>query len=153
MPVFLLRVFPLAAVFMLSSAVIGSAGEIYTTDGGVAINGYDPVAYFTDHKPVKGSDKYTAVHEGATFHFASAKHRDAFTANPEHFAPQYGGYCAYGTAQGHKAPTEPQAFTIADGKLYLNYNDNVATRWRADVDGNIEKANANWDTVKKEPAP
>lgn len=145
---------PLAAAtaLALSTASIALADEIYATNG-VAINGYDAVAYFTDHKPVKGSDKFTATYKGTTFYFASAAHRDTFAGNPEHFAPQFGGYCAYGTADGHKAPTEPQAFTVVDDKLYLNYNDRVMQTWRTDIGGYIKKANANWDTVKEQPAP
>lgn len=128
---------------------IASAGEIFTTDG-VAIHGYDPVAYFTDHSPVKGSKNFTATFEGATFYFASAAHRDEFKADPAHYAPAYGGFCAFGTAQGHKAPTEPQAFTIANGKLYLNYNDDVMKTWRQDIPGYIQKANDNWGDVRQQ---
>lgn len=142
-----------AVVFStLTAATSASAGEIYATNG-VAINGYDAVAYFTDHRPVKGSDKFALTYQGATFYFASAVHRDAFAKNPKHFAPQYGGFCAFGTAQGHKAPTEPQAFTIVDDKLYLNYNDQVLKTWRADTGDNIKKANANWGAVRTQPAP
>src|SRR5262245_47118602 len=117
------------AALAISTASIAAADEIYTTNG-VAINGYDAVAYFTDHKPVKGTDQFTAVYKGAIFRFASAAHRDAFASDPEHYAPQYGGYCAFGTAEGHKASTEPQAFTVVDNKLYLNYNDDVMKAWR-----------------------
>lgn len=152
MTVLLRKILPLASALTLSLAANVFAEEIFAT-GGVAINGYDPVAYFTDHKPVKGSEKYTASYQGATFRFASAAHRNTFTADPAHFAPQYGGYCAFGTAQGHKAPTEPQAFTVVGDKLYLNYNDSVLNTWREDVAGNIAKANSNWDTVKAQPEP
>ncbi len=148
------RFLPLAgaAALALSAASIAFASEIYATNG-VAINGYDAVAYFTDHKPVKGSDKFATTYKGATFYFASAAHRDAFASNPGRYAPQYGGYCAFGTAEGHKAPTEPQAFTIVDDKLYLNYSDDVAKTWRTDIGGYIKKANANWETVKAQPSP
>lgn len=140
----------LFALIMSTSA--SYADEFFSTDG-VAINGYDAVAYFSDRKPVKGSAAFTTIYRGVTFHFASAAHRDAFAKNPENYAPQYGGYCAFGTAQGHKAPTEPQAFTVIDGKLYLNYNDDVRKTWRTDVGANIKKANDNWASVKKQPAP
>lgn len=76
-----------------------------------------------------------------------------FASDPTHYAPQFGGYCAFGTAKGHKAATEPQAFTVVDGKLYLNYNDDVLNSWRKDIPGYIAKANANWGTVKTQPAP
>lgn len=149
-----IRILPLAATAALTLAAASTAfaDEIYTTNG-VAINGYDAVAYFTDHKPVKGSDKFVTSYKGATFYFASAAHREAFVKDPEHYAPQYGGYCAFGTAEGHKAPTQPQAFTVVDDKLYLNYNDKVLETWRSDVDGYIKKANANWETVSAHPAP
>jgi YHS domain-containing protein len=150
----ILRLMPVAAatVLTLSAVSVASADEIFTTNG-VAINGYDAVAYFTDHKPVKGSNKYTTSFKGATFQFASAAHRDAFAKDPERYAPQYGGYCAFGTAQGHKATTEPQAFTVIDQKLYLNYNDAVRAQWQSDTGGYIEKADTNWDKVKAQPAP
>ncbi|KAA1177174.1 YHS domain-containing protein [Rhizobium tropici] len=151
---FIPRIVPIAAatVLALSSASIAFADEIYVTNG-VAINGYDPVAYFTDHKPVKGTQEFSTSYKDATFYFASASHRDAFAKDPEHYAPQYGGYCAYGTAEGHKAPTQPQAFTVVDDKLYLNYNDKVLGTWRSDISGYIKKANTNWDAVRAQPAP
>ncbi|CZT37132.1 YHS domain-containing (seleno)protein [Rhizobium sp. 9140] len=152
MTVLLRQILPLASALTLSLSANVFAQEIFAT-GGVAINGYDPVAYFTDHKPVKGSEKYTASYQGATFRFASAAHRNMSTADPAHFVPQYGGYCAFGTAQGHKATTEPQAFTVVGNKLYLNYNDSVLKTWRQDVSGNIAKANANWETVRAQAAP
>ncbi|QWW71296.1 YHS domain-containing (seleno)protein [Rhizobium sp. WYJ-E13] len=154
MTFFVPRILPMAAaaLVVLSTASIACADEIYATNG-AAINGYDAVAYFTDHKPVKGSQEFSTSHKGATFYFASAAHRDAFAKNPEHYAPQYGGYCAFGTAQGHKAPTQPQAFTIVNDKLYLNYNDEVAKTWRSDIGGYVKKANANWDAVRAQPAP
>lgn len=151
---FIPRILPVAAAAILaaSSASIALADEIYATDG-VAINGYDAVSYFTDQKPVKGTREFSTSYKGATFYFASAAHRDAFAKDPGHYAPQFGGYCAYGTAEGHKAPTQPQAFTVVDDKLYLNYNDDVARKWRSDVDGYIRKANANWEAVRAQPAP
>ncbi|PYE87270.1 YHS domain-containing (seleno)protein [Phyllobacterium leguminum] len=145
-------ILPFVVALTLSSVSTAFAAEIFTTNG-VAINGYDPVAYFTDHKPVKGSDKYSATYQGATFRFVSAAHRDAFSANPGHFAPQYGGYCAFGAAQGYKASTEPQAFTVVDNKLYLNYNDSVLKTWKQDVSGYIKKADANWGKVRVQPDP
>lgn len=148
------RLTPLTAATALTLLAVSGAfaGEIFTTNG-VAINGYDAVAYFTDNKPVKGSNKYTTSFKGATFQFASAAHRDAFAKDPERYAPQYGGYCAFGTAQGHKATTEPQAFTVVDQKLYLNYNDDVRETWKKDVTGNIKTADANWDKVRVQPEP
>ena len=114
----------------------------------LALKGYDPVAYFTEGKPVQGKPEFTARHEGATYRFASAANRDAFLAGPGKYAPQYGGYCAYGLASGYKAPIEPDAWTIVDGKLYLNYNQSVRSRWSSDIPGFIRKADANWPSVR-----
>lgn len=116
--------------------------------GGKAIRGYDPVAYFTESKPVLGDSAITYSYQGATWQFASAKNRDAFKANPAQYAPQYGGYCAYGTADGHKAPTQADAWTIDNNKLYLNYNTNVQKAWNKDRPGFIQKADANWPGLK-----
>ena len=114
----------------------------------VVLKGYDPVAYFTEKKPVPGKAEFTARHEGATYRFASAANRDTFAAAPQGYAPQYGGYCAYGMASGYKAPIEPDAWTIVDGKLYLNYNQSVRSRWSGDIPGFVRKADANWPTVR-----
>jgi YHS domain-containing protein len=141
-----------STAFLLAAPGLLHASEIYVTDG-VAINGYDPVAYFTEHKPVKGSGRFMASHQGAKFHFSSQSNRDAFVRSPERYAPQYGGYCAYGLARGYKATTEPQAFTIVDDKLYLNYNDEIMNTWRGDTSGYVGKADANWNTVRHEPSP
>ncbi len=117
---------------------------------GLAIEGYDPVAYFTERKPVKGAPEFRTEFQGATFQFASADHRERFAADPEQFAPQYGGYCAYGTAKGYKAKIDPEAFTVVQGKLYLNYSDAVQTRWLSDIPGYIQQADANWPEVQKQ---
>ena len=130
-------------------AVNASAGEFFERNG-VAISGYDLVAYFDEEKPVKGVPEFRAEFRGSTFQFISAAHRDAFAADPEKFSPQYGGYCAYGTAKGYKAKIDPEAFTVVQGKLYLNYSDAVQTRWLSDIPGYIEKADANWPEVQKQ---
>lgn len=121
--------------------------EYFETDG-VALRGHDPVAYFTEHKAVKGSAEYAAEFEGSTFHFASRVNRDAFVADPAKFAPQYGGFCAFGLARGYKATTDPSAFSVVDGKLYLNHSPEVQARWGADVAGFVTQADANWPAVR-----
>ena len=147
---------PLTIALSLSalsvSAMVGPAyagqAEIYTGEiKGVAINGYDPVAYFTDEKPVAGSADITADWKGATWRFSSVENRDTFLADPEKYAPQYGGYCAYAVSSGYTASTDPSAFSIVDGKLYLNYSQGVRTQWSKDTSGYISKANANWPKV------
>jgi YHS domain-containing protein len=125
------------------------AGEVNVQDG-VAIKGYDPVAYFTDNKPVKGVAAYTADYDGATFEFASEEHRRLFVAMPDKYAPQFGGFCAYGTAAGHKADVDPAAFSIVGGKLYLNYSTEVKATWAQDIPGYLRKAEEAWPAVSQQ---
>ncbi len=120
-------------------------GRVFTgIVDGVAVGGYDPVAYFTEKRPVKGSPQITATHAGAEWRFASEENRDAFLAEPAKYAPAYGGYCSWAVAQGKLAKGDPQNWDIVDGRLYLNYNDNIQSRWRADIPGFIDKARKNW---------
>ena len=126
-----------------------AAGEFFEKDG-AALRGYDPVAYFKDRQPVKGAAEHKAEYKGSTFHFASQANRDAFVADPTTYAPQYGGYCAYGTASGYKAAIDPAAFTVVNGKLYLNYNRDVQKEWSKDVPGFIVKADKNWPNVSSQ---
>jgi YHS domain-containing protein len=123
------------------------AGDYFEKDG-VAIGGYDPVAYFTEMKPVKGSDRYRTEFQGSTFLFASAENRETFLAQPEKFAPQYGGYCAFGMAKGYKAAIDPAAFTVVGDKLYLNYNGTIRALWVLDIPGYVKKADRNWPEVR-----
>jgi YHS domain-containing protein len=139
----------LALLVLLAGAARAGAGEFYEREG-VAIKGYDPVAYFTEGKPVAGSPEHTFVYKGSTFRFASPANRDAFAADPEKYAPQYGGFCAFGAAGGYKAKIEPDAFTIVDDKLYLNYNDGVQKQWRKDIAGFVAKADAKWPEVSRQ---
>jgi len=136
----------LACILLAVSASAFAQNNVDSS--GLALQGYDPVAYFTDKQPVRGKAEFTAQHEGATYRFASAANRDAFAAAPAKYAPQYGGYCAFGLASGYKAPIEPDAWTVVDGKLYLNYNRSVRSRWSTDIPGFIRKADANWPTVR-----
>ena len=117
------------------------------TSGGVAINGYDPVAYFTESKPVKGDPAITSDWEGATLQFASAENKAMFDGDPEKYAPKYGGYCAYAVSKGATAPTDPEAWTVHEGRLYLNFSVDVRGLWRQDIPGNVAKADANWPGV------
>lgn len=131
-----------------SSTAPSQTAPIFTgLVAGVAVGGYDPVAYFTEKKPVVGKADITLVHEGATWRFASTTNRDAFKAAPAKFAPQYGGFCAWAIGQGYTAKGDPNVWSITDGKLYLNFNQSVQRSWNQDVPGNISKANANWPRV------
>lgn len=122
------------------------AGD-YFEKGGVAIRGYDPVAYFTIGKPVKGTAAHRFEYRGSVFLLSSAAHRAAFARDPEKYAPQYGGYCAFGVAGGYKAAIDPAAFSIVDGKLYLNYNRDVQKQWAKDAAGFIGKADRAWPST------
>jgi YHS domain-containing protein len=138
----------LASLVFSLAATAHAAGENNVDSSGLALKGYDPVAYFTEKKPVAGKAEFTARHQGATYRFSSAANRDAFAAAPEKYAPQYGGYCAFGAAGGYKAPIEPDAWTVVDGKLYLNYNQSVRRQWSSDIPGFVRKADANWPSIR-----
>lgn len=133
----------------------GLAGTLHAVEpvnttffGNLAIKGYDPVAYFTKGKPVKGSKEHTWEYRDASWRFSSEKHRDLFAENPETYAPQYGGYCAWAVSQGDTADIDPEAWSIVDGKLYLNYNQKIQQRWEQDIPGFIEKADRNWPDLR-----
>ncbi|MBA5778962.1 YHS domain-containing protein [Stappia sp. F7233] len=151
------RKFAVAAAFAIALMGQASADEVLYgktlvntlySDEGVAIRGYDPVAYFTEGKPVKGSKEHHFDYKGATWVFASAHNRDLFAAHPEKYEPAYGGYCAFGAGNGYLVKTEPEAFTIVDGKLYLNYNVDVSKKFNADLHGRIALAEKNWPELK-----
>ena len=116
---------------------------------GVAVKGYDVVAYFTDGKPVKGSPEFTHWWQGATWQFASAEHRAAFARDPAKYAPQYGGYCAYAVSQGDIVDVDPRQWKIVDGRLYLNANVLAQTLWVRDPAGHIKKGDANWPLIPR----
>jgi len=124
-----------------------SAQAVYTEDG-VAIRGTDPVAYFTEGRPVRGSAEHVAEWNGATWQFASAQNRDAFLADPEAYAPQFGGFCAWAVAEGYTASIDPDAWRIVDGRLYLNYSRRIQRRWERDIPGNISRGEANWPGLR-----
>jgi len=115
--------------------------------GGVAIGGYDPVAYFTDHKPVKGDARFQHEWSGAKWRFASADHLEKFKADPTRWAPRYGGFCAYAVAKGDRVDVDPEAWAIVDGKLYLNYDLEIRKTWLEDTDGYIRRADEHWKTL------
>jgi YHS domain-containing protein len=112
-----------------------------------AINGYDTVAYFTVGKALKGEDSLVTEWRGAKWKFSSQANLDLFKASPEKYAPQYGGYCAFGVAQGHLVKVEPDQFTVRDGKLYLNYDADVQAQWLRDTAGFIKEADAKFPAL------
>lgn len=134
------------AVAAFAPKAMAMTAQVYT-EGGIAIDGSDAVAYFDGNGPVAGDPAITHEYMGATWQFSSEANRDAFAANPEAYAPQYGGYCAYAVSQGYTASTVPEAWSIVDGKLYLNFSTGVRRRWERDIPGHIAAANANWPSV------
>lgn len=132
---------------LMATILFAQKAAVFNTNG-IAIKGYDVVAFFTDKKPMKGDTAFKVNWQNADWLFASAAHRDSFTANPEKYAPQFGGYCAYGTADGHKAPTETNTWTIVNDKLYFNYNKQVQAMWMKDQPHLIEKANEQWRLIR-----
>lgn len=142
-----------AAVAPVHAFDARAKAAVNTNADKIAIGGYDPVAYFTNNKPVAGSSAFKAAHEGATYQFASAANRDAFVKEPAKFTPQYGGFCAYAASLGYKADVDPTAFKIVDNKLYLNYNHAVNKNWSTDQANYIKKADGKWSSIKdKAPA-
>ena len=136
-----------AAMALFTAQAVSAAEPVYQSFLGTAIDGTDPVAYFTEGRPVEGSSDFKHEWNGATWRFKNAENRDLFAANPEKYAPQYGGYCAWAVSQGYTASTDPEAWKIVDGKLYLNYSKDVQATWERDVPGNISKADGNWPKV------
>jgi len=152
-PAAFVRILAIAAVIttLISDSRPVNASEINASGwSGAAIDGTDPVAYFTEGRAVEGSKTFTMKWRGATWRFASADNLAAFKAAPEKYAPQYGGYCAWAVSQGYSAKIDPEAWKIVDGKLYLNYSKGVQRRWQQDMAGNISKGDANWPKVRAE---
>lgn len=133
---------------LLSSGVYAQNIKYFNTNGN-AIKGYDPVAYFLQNKAVEGSDENNYDWNGSKWRFTSKANLDSFKLSPEKYAPQYGGYCAYGCSENHLAPTDPNAFTIVDNKLYLNYSLKVKELWLKDTTGKIKAADGYWPALNK----
>ena len=144
----LFAVLLLQTVTALTAAPAAAKDPVYTgIFSSLAASGYDPVAYFVEGRPVEGRKAFEFEWNGATWRFATADNRAAFEADPEKFAPQYGGYCAWAVSQGTTASTDPEAWRIVDGKLYLNYSKSVQSTWVQDIPGNIAKADGNWPGI------
>ncbi|PCJ70560.1 MAG: YHS domain protein [Rhodobiaceae bacterium] len=132
---------------VVSAAQPGAHQPVFT-ENGVAIRGTDPVAYFTEALPVEGKPEFQTDYQGVVWHFANAENRDAFIADPEKYSPAYGGYCAYALSLGtYKVATDPDAWSIIEGRLYLNKTPVVKTIWETDIPGNIEKSESNWTSL------
>jgi YHS domain-containing protein len=137
-------------LFILATAfAYAQQPEIFSTEAG-AIQGYDPVAFFKESKPVMGKKEFSFSWNEASWYFSSEENLNLFKADPAAYAPQYGGWCAYGTAAGHKSPTEPDTWSIVNNKLYFNYNSAVKKLWNKNQKGLIDQADKNWPRLKKE---
>ena len=139
----------IVGLFTVVATPAAAKDQVYQSFLGTAIDGTDPVAYFTEGRPVEGSSEFTHEWNGAKWRFSSAENRAKFVAEPEKYAPQYGGYCAWAVSQGYTASTDPEAWSIVEGKLYLNYSKGVQKQWEADIPGHIAKADQNWPEVLK----
>lgn len=143
------------AVVFLGTATAMAAEPVNTLEkklfgykpSGIAIRGYDTVAYFTEGKPVKGVEAFSTQWMGADWLFSSQENLDRFLESPDDYAPQYGGYCAYGVAQGYLVKIEPDQWSIVDGKLYLNYDSDVQKKWQQDIPGFITQADSDFDSL------
>ncbi len=149
-------VVPMAKAFLVLMLYVNSgmgaamAGEINTTWFGIAMEGYDPVSYFTEGQPQKGTKEFSYQWKDATWHFSSAKNRDLFASNPEAYAPQYGAHCANGLSLGHKVSGDPHLWRMIDGKLYLYFAERGRKRWSSNTDQWIQDANGHWTVLRDE---
>lgn len=134
-----------ALMLFAALSTIAAAKELHNLDrSGVAIQGYDPVAFFTDNRPVKGNPQFQSEYRSVKYYFASAEHKAAFDKEPAKYEPQFGGYCAYGASQGHKAPVKIEAWQIVNGRLLMQYDLGVKDEFNKDQQGNLRKADQNW---------
>ncbi|MEO6733553.1 MAG: YHS domain-containing (seleno)protein [Ferruginibacter sp.] len=144
-----MKLFSISLLALITCTACYAQDVKYYNNKGTAINGYDPVAYFLQNKAVTGTDIYSMDWSGSKWKFNSQASLDSFKLAPEKYAPQYGGYCAYGCSENHKAPTDPNAFTIVGNKLYLNYSLKVKEFWLKDTVGKIKAADGYWPALNK----
>jgi YHS domain-containing protein len=140
--------FGLAVLVLAAGLFAGPALAADVQHSTPGLGGYDPVAYFTDAKPIRGSGYHTAVYEGIVYAFANAEHRTMFLANPQKYLPAFGGYCAYGVAIGKKFVADPEVWKVEGGTLYLNLDRGIQAKWEKDIPGYIKKGNANWTDIR-----
>lgn len=141
-------VFSILSISAYAQDVTGLRKKHFNLDDGIAIKGYDPVAYFTQNKAVKGSKDFAVYHQGVTYYFSSAANKESFKANPSKYEPEYGGWCAYAMGEkGEKVSVDPETFKILNGKLYLFYNkyfNNTLKDWNKNEATLKKNADANW---------
>ena len=135
-----------APALLIARPALARESEVYQ-EGGIAIDGSDPVGYFTQNGPVRGKPDFTVQYKGATWRFADQGSADAFAANPSAYEPQFGGYCAWAVSRGYTASTVPEAWTIHNDKLYLNFSRRIRRKFERNLEENIARAEANWPQV------
>ena len=143
-----MRNIALTAILALAMISAASAKSLLNVDrSGVGIKGYDPVAYFTEDKAVKGDPQFQSKADGVIYYFASGENKAAFDTNPAKYEPQFGGFCAWAVSRGYTASIDPNAFQIVNGRLLLQYSLKVRKDFSADTEGNLKKADANWPSI------
>ena len=141
--------FLLLLTLLTVSLTVWAVDPVYN-DSGLAIGGYDAVAYFTEQRPVWGNSKHTHEWQGVKWQFDSEQNKNLFIANSEKYTPQYGGYCAYAAAKGTIVPSDPNSWSIVNNKLYLNYSPAIQQRWNSNVNGYTSRADAKWPKLIKQ---
>ncbi len=144
----LIKITAIASTLAFSTFTFAADIDVNANANDVAIQGYDTVSYFHNVSPVKGSNDHTATYKNAIYKFSSAKNKEIFERNPEQYAPQFGGYCAFGVTMERKFDTDPLAYKIVNNKLYLNLNEKVQQRWLTDTQNFIQSADTNWVSIK-----
>jgi hypothetical protein len=141
--------FLIFALLLIASYSVHADAVINKDKNGLALKGFDAVAYFNQGKAIEGKKEFEHTWMDATWRFSTAENRDLFAKSPEKYAPQFGGYCAFGVTGGYLAPTDPTAWKVVEDKLYLNYDKDIQKKWSEDIPGNIKKANEKWPAASK----
>jgi YHS domain-containing protein len=136
-------------VALLSATTFAQTAKHINLKNNIAIQGYDLVAFFESNKAIEGKKEISSKYNGAIYYFSSESNKALFLKKPEYYLPQFGGFCAYGMSEGYEAPIQPEAFTIVDNKLFLNYNLKVKEMWSKEQTARIEKATVNWEKIQK----
>jgi YHS domain-containing protein len=145
----------LATMFAISLVALAATADrnyVNVDRHGLALQGYDPVAYFTEKRPIKGDPNITAAYEGATYRFSSPQNKEMFEKDPARYAPQFGGFCAYAVSINTTASIDPALWEIVDGRLILQNSKRAWDKWHKDPSGNLQKADANWPRLARENA-
>ena len=146
----------LSNLIILFLALVGLTGTVHAAsaeNSTPAVQGYDVVSYQSGKRPIRGNGHFTANHEGATYLFSSQENLNTFKANPDRYAPAYGGYCAYGVSVGKKFVGDPEVWRVVNNRLYLNLDASIQDEWFKDVPGHIKSADAKWEEIKdKDPS-